>query len=549
MKFDIVIAGGGFTGAYCARALARAIGPVEGEKRVALISERNVLVFQPMLAEVAGSSLAPLDVVNPLRVFCRGVNVLQGAIQKVDWASKSLVLDGGRFTRNHKVGFSHLVLALGSVTDLSGVPGMAEYGWPMKNVADALRLRAALVNRLEEANLIEEREARRRLLTFVVVGGGYTGVETAGQILDFTTQAHRYYANLRDCLPKVILVHSGAELLGGTAAELGAYARSVLQSRGLEVRLNVRVNEVTACRVNLSDGSAIDANTIVTSIGSAPNPLVVDLCRQLGIEAPKGRIGVDATLRVVGQDCLWAAGDCASVPWLDQGKTKVAPQTAQFALRQGRQLGENLALLLHGEKARPFRYRYRGQLASIGQRAAVAEVMGRRFTGFWAWWLWRTVYLAKLPGTLRKLRVMIDWTFELIFPRDISVLAPPPEDVVRAIHLEAGETLFTVGTECRAFYYLRSGSISLEAGNRAPRSLPAGSVIDNDELDEAGVWAWSATAYEACDLTVFRGRMHALLKKELRLTRRARWRPPGLIETGSTPPVQAGAVSPGKDVP
>src|SRR5277367_2658831 len=208
MDYDIVIAGGGFAGAYCGRALAKALGKAEGERRVALVAERNVLVFQPMLAEVAGSSLSPVDVVNPLRQFCRGVNVLQGAIQKIDWASKTLTLDGGRFTRDHKVGFKHLVLALGSVTDLGAVPGMTEYGWPMKNVSDALRLRAALINRLEEANLVEEAEVKRRLLTFVIVGGGYTGVETAGQVLDFLRQVYKYYANLRESKPRVVLIHS-----------------------------------------------------------------------------------------------------------------------------------------------------------------------------------------------------------------------------------------------------------------------------------------------------------------------------------------------------
>jgi len=164
MEYDVVIAGGGFAGAYCARALGRALGKSEGERRIALVAERNVLVFQPMLAEVAGSSLSPIDVVNPLRQFCRGVNVLQGTIQRIDWASKTLSLDGGRFTRDHKVGFKHLVLALGSVTDLGSVPGMPEYGWPMKNVSDALRLRAALINRLEEANLVEDPAIRTRLL-------------------------------------------------------------------------------------------------------------------------------------------------------------------------------------------------------------------------------------------------------------------------------------------------------------------------------------------------------------------------------------------------
>ncbi len=521
MEFDVVIAGGGFAGAYCARALGGAFGGAEGERRVALVSERNVLVFQPMLAEVAGSSLAPVDVVNPLRQFCRGVNVLQGTIQKIDWASRSLTLDGGRFTRDHRVGFRHLVLALGSVTDLGAVPGMAEYGWPMKNVADALRLRAALINRLEEANLVEDDATRARLLTFVVVGGGYTGVETAGQMLDFIRQAHRFYANLRDSVPRVVLVHSRDELLGEIGPELGAYARGVLTKRGVEVLLKARVSAVTARKVLLADGTSIEANTVVSTIGSAPNPVVMDLCRQLGIDGGKGRVPTDPTLRVAGIETLWAAGDGASVPWIDRGEAKTSPPTAQFALRQGTLLGRNIAAVLKGGEPQPFRYRYMGQLATIGERAAVAEVFGLHFKGFLAWWMWRTIYLAKLPGTMRKLRVMIDWTFDLVFPRDISQLLPPPEDVVRAIHLEKGENLFVQGTPCRSFFFVRTGSLTLSSPGLPDRAVATGSVIDQMELDSSNLWESTGTAAEPTDLVVFRGRLLEYLRRDLRLSKRA----------------------------
>ncbi len=520
MEFDIVIAGGGFAGAYCARALGKAFGKAEGERRVALVAERNVLVFQPMLAEVAGSSLNPSDVVNPLRLFCRGVNVLQGTIQKIDWESKTLTLDGGRFTRDHRISFRHLVLALGSVTNMGAVPGMQEYGWPMKNVADALRLRAALINRLEEANLVEDLEIRARLLTFVVVGGGYTGVETAGQLFDFIRQAHRYYANLRDSKLRVVLVHGGKELLGEIGPELGAYARRVLEGRGVEVKLNTHVSAVTARRVILAHGPGIEANTIVTTVGNAPNPIVMNLCKQIGIEAHKGRVPTDSVMRVVGADALWAAGDGAAVPWNDRGKARESPQTAQFALRQGKLLGENIFRYLRGLEPRPFRYRYMGQLASIGERRAVAEIFGFHFKGFAAWWMWRTIYLAKLPGTMRKLRVMIDWTFDLIFPRDISQILPPPEDVIRAIHLEKGETLFTRGTPCRGFFYLRHGGLMLSGPGLPDRHVQAGAVIDQAELDSSSMWESSAAATEASDLVVFRGRALEYLRKELRVVKR-----------------------------
>jgi NADH dehydrogenase len=520
MHYDVVIAGGGFAGAYCARALGKALGREEGEKRVALIAERNVLVFQPMLAEVVGSSLNASDVVNPLRQFCAGVNVLQGAIQHIDWAKKEITLDGGRFTRNHVVTFNQLVVTLGSVTDLSAVPGMSDYGWPMKNVADALRLRAAIINRLEEANLVEDAESRRRLLTFVVVGGGYTGVETAGQMLDFVRDAHGFYANLRDTVPRVILVHSRGQLLAEIGAELGGYAAEVLERNGVGLRLNTRVAEVTASRVIFEDGDSIEAHTVVSTIGSAPNPVVLGLCKQLGIVAEKGRVATAPTMRVPGHDDLWIAGDCAAVPWNDRGEAKIAPPTAQLALRQGTLLGRNVVRALRGAEPLPFTYRYMGQLATIGRHEAVAEVMGFHFRGFIAWWMWRTIYLGKLPGTLRKLRVMIDWTFDLIFPRDISVLLPPPEEPLRSIHLEQGEELFARGERCRAFFYVKAGSLICESPGAEPRFLAAGSVIDQDLVAENNCWNCAIKAGESSDVIVFRGRALALLRGDLKLVKR-----------------------------
>jgi len=516
MKFDVVIAGGGFAGVYCARTLGRALGK-DGVKRVALIAERNVFIFQPMLPEVAGSSLAPTDVVNPLRLFCRNVNVLQGNIHHIDCNNKQLSLDGGRFTRNHLVEFDHLVLTLGSVTDLTRVPGMADYGWPMKTVSDALRLRAALINRLEEANLVEDEVLRARLLSFVIVGGGYTGVETAGQVFDFLHEAKQFYSNLRDAKLRIVLVHAGPHLLEEIGDKLGDYAQRVLQRRGMEIRLNTRVTEVTARRTLLSDGGYIEANTIISSIGNAPSPVVVNLCQQLGLQTIKGRVVVEPTMQVPKQAKLWSAGDCATVPWKDaDGVEKPSPPTSQFALRQGRQLGQNLVRALRGDALRPFRYKYLGQLATVGKRAAVAEILGMHFSGFIAWWLWRTIYLVKLPGVLRRLRVIVDWTFELFFSRDISVVLPPPEDLLRSIHLEAGETLFQRGEKPRGYFYIQCGSVQIEHADGATEKLPGGSVLDQTLGGDNG-WLCSAIANESCDLVVFRGRAFELLKTRLRL--------------------------------
>jgi len=519
MKFDVVIAGGGFAGAYCARVLGKALGK-HGAKRVALIAERNVLVFQPMLAEVAGSALSPLDVVNPLREFCREVNVLQGRIHKIDWTMKHLVVDGGRFTRNREIGFDHLVLTLGSVTDMSRVPGMTDHAWPMKDVADALRLRAAIINRLEEANLVENEEVRRRLMTFVVVGGGYTGVETAGQLLDLLREVRHLYVNLHDTPPKVILVHSHEHLLEEIGPKLGDYAQRVLEKRGMEMRLGARVTEVTAAKVTLQNGDSIETHTVVCTVGNAPSRVAMDLCKQVGAVAERGRIPTEPTMQVKGVSKLWTAGDCAAVPWDDKGELKVSPPTAQFAMRQGKQLGRNLARVLKGEPAQAFHYRYMGQLATVGERAAVAEIFGMHFSGFIAWWMWRTIYLAKLPGAGRKFRVMIDWTFDLFFARDISVVLPPAEDVLRAIHLEKGESLFLIGDKVRAFYVVKRGAIALQRAGEDPLTLGPGSVIDQGYSTESGTWAAGASATESTDVVVIRGRALEMLKTTLKLVAR-----------------------------
>ena len=517
MKYDFVIAGGGFAGAYCARELGRKLG----SRRVALVAERNVMVFHPMLAEVAGSSLGAMDVVNPLRQLCKHATVLQGTVQRADWIAQELVVDGGRFTRNQHIGFGHLILALGSVTNLNQIPGFSEHGWPMKNVADALRLRSALINRLEEANLVDDPAVRARLLTFVVVGGGYTGVETAGQLRGFFRQALKFYPALKTVPFKLVLVHSGPELLPEIGAQLGHHALEVLRRRGVEVRLNTKVESMTTRKVVFAGGEFIESHTVVTTIGNSPNPVVQELARELKLEMPKGRLTVEPTMRVPGYPNLWAIGDCAGVPWNDRGEVKLAPPTAQLALREGRQLAANLISLDRKRPLRPFTYRYLGQLATIGEHEAVAEILGFHFRGFLAWWLWRTIYLAKLPGTLRKLRVMIDWTVELIFPPDISVLLPPPDEVMRAIHLEGGEGLFDQGSLARAVFYVRKGAIKLSASaSRPERTVSAGEVIDRDEADENGLWTCTAHATETSDVIVFRGRAYALMKEELKISAR-----------------------------
>lgn len=496
MKFQVVIAGGGFAGVACAKAIVR------GTKshcvdRVALIAEQNVMVFQPMLAEVAAAAISPLDVVNPLRQFCPAVNVLRGKIKQIDLEKKQLRLETGRFSSDLFVEFEHLVLTIGGIVDLSRVPGMPEHAYVLKNVGDALHLRAALINRLEQANLESDNDVIRRLLTFVVVGGGFSGVEMAGQMLDLFADVKRFYHNLSRATVRVILVHSGPRLLPEVNESLGLYAERKLRQRGLEIILNSRVVSMTAHKAFLHDGTTIESNLVLSTVGNAPHPVMVKLCSDYGLPTIKGRVVTEPTMQVKGRDWLWAAGDCAAVPSNNQ---PTSPPTAQFALRQGRVMGENIIAHLDGGKLKPFKHKNVGQLASIGHRTAVAEIMGMHFSGLLAWFIWRTIYLMKLPGFQRKFRVVVDWTIDLFSPRDISLVIPYTTKLLQEVYLEKGDLVFQAGEPAFSFYIVKAGKIDVFIGDTQMGSFSEGQTFGQHTLLDSGTWEFSAVAAEPSTL-------------------------------------------------
>lgn len=526
LKFDVVIAGGGFAGVYCARELAKEFGEATPQ-HVALISDQNFMTFQPMLAEVVGSTISPRHVVNPIRRLCN-VTVLRGNIASADLEARQVTLQAGEFTPEMHIGFEHLVLAMGGVVDLTRVPGMSEHAYLLKNVGDALRLRGAIIDRFEEANLQNDNTARRQLLTFVVVGGGYSGVEVAGQILDLAKEMLRFYPRIPDEVLRVVLVHSGPHLLPEISESLGHYCEADLRSRGVEVILNSRVSAVTASLARLLDGRVFESHTVVCTIGNAPHPLLLDLCKQEQIECEKGRIITESTLRVPKHDRLWAIGDCAAVPMgvpepakpsthvATEGRLspfaprKYCPPTAQFAVRESTLLGQNIASALrnHASPLQPFTFTGLGELAAIGHHSAVAEILGMKFSGFFAWWLWRTVYLMKLPGIERKLRVMIDWTLDLFFPRDIALFQPKPTQLLQEIHLEKGDELFEAGEPARSLYVVKSGRIELLDGNgKVLRTLSAGDQIGKQTLLAKMCWPFDAIAAESTTLVAVSGKV------------------------------------------
>ena len=496
LEFDVVIAGGGFAGVYCAQSLAKELGP-KALSRVAIISDHNFMVFQPMLPEVCGSSLAPRHIVNAVRVLCRGVSVLRGNITKIDLNEGRLKLNAGPFTKEVTVKFKHLALAMGGVVDLSRVPGMPEHAFLMKSIGDALQLRGALIDRFEEALLQPDPEIKKRLLTFVIVGGGFSGVETTGQVVDLLKGINRFYPGIAQPDFRVILIHSCPHVLPEISESLGIYAEQALRERGVEVILNARVAAMTSSKVHLLDGRIIESHTVVSTVGNAPHPVMVNLCELNGLESVKGRVVTESSLRVKGKERLWAAGDCAVVPKEGGG---TCPPTAQFAFRQGVLLGKNIARALKNEPLKPFTFQGVGELASIGHRKAVAEIFGLKFSGFIAWFMWRTIYLMKLPGLERKLRVMIDWTLDLFFPRDMILMRSEPTRVLQEVHLEKGDQLFHSGEPAFSFYIVKSGRIDLLDENGFVKSLSAGEHFGERALLQDNIWRFSAVATEPTTL-------------------------------------------------
>jgi NADH dehydrogenase len=413
---NIVILGGGFAGVYAALYLEKRFAHDE-DVAITLISEENFLLFTPMLPEVPSSSIEAKHIVSPLRAFFRKVKFQNSTVRSIDIETRIVVVSHCPVCQRFELKFDHLVLALGSTTNFRGVRGVAENALPMKTLSDAMMLRNHIIDLFEHADMQSDPELRRALLTFVVAGGGFAGAETVAELHDFAYTARRYYPNVRPEEVRVALVHHGSHIMPELSEDLGDYALAKLRKRGVEVVLNSSVLSATAESVELSNQETIRTHTLVWTAGIAPSPLLATLpCAR----NKRGQIVVNEYLEVPDRPGVWALGDCAEIPNPQTGEPY--PPTAQHATGEGRILAQNIAATLRGGTKRPFIYRPLGMLASLGRRSAVAEICGFKFSGFLAWWLWRTIYLFKLPGLERKVRVAMDWTLDLFFRRDIVLL-------------------------------------------------------------------------------------------------------------------------------
>jgi NADH:quinone reductase (non-electrogenic) len=461
----IVIVGGGFAGVTLAQRLEHLTGK---ETEIVLLSSENHLVFSPLLAEAVGREISPLHVIVPGRQMVRRTQWLTARATEVDWLKSELHYATNAGERG-AMRFDHLVIACGSVVDLSAVPGLAAYAYPLKTLGDATALGNDLIGRLEEAAVQTGPEERKRLLTVVVIGGGFSGVEVAGAINDLMARALKFYPQLRGNQVRIVLLQRGNRILPELRGEsLSFFALKKLRARGIDVRLDVEASEVSAGCIFLKNGERIETRTIVSTVGNTTNPFV----KALGLPLEKGRLKTGADMRISGRSNVWAIGDSACVPNARDGNG--SPPTAQFATRQARQLAANLARALRGEHTQAFSFRPLGVMAAIGHRNAVAEICGVRISGLLAWFLWRGAYLTKIPTLLRKFEVAIDWAWSALFRPNITQLNLARTERVGRAHYAAGEFVFRKGDPGEQFYVIERG----RAGVYPDAMLPPVAVLE-----------------------------------------------------------------------
>jgi NADH dehydrogenase len=420
----IVVAGGGFAGVSAAQELSRQLlreHRLAGQRGVSpdravevmLLNRDNYFVFQPLLADIISGTIETTHVVVPLRRMLPDCTVEVGLIEAIETSNRTIRMRRRGGGDAAIVPYDALVIALGSVTDFSAVPGMAENAIGVRTLGDAFYLRNRALDMLEEARIETDPAKRERLLTFVVVGGGSTGVEVAAELHDLVSLASRSFRDVR-LAPRVVLVHSRRLVLEELGERLARYATRKLTEIGVELRLGQRLAAVHAESVELSDGSTISAGTVVSTVGNAPHPVLATLPTA---HDERGWLCPDTMFSLPGLSRVWALGDCASI--IDPSTGSRMPSTAQHAIREGPHAARNVLAAIDGRPQTPFEYGQLGMLVSVGRFKAVGEILGIKVSGLPAWILWRSYYLLRLPSFDRRLRVAIDWTLDLILQRDI----------------------------------------------------------------------------------------------------------------------------------
>ena len=413
----IVIVGGGYVGMYTALRLQKKLRG--GEAEITVVDPQPHMTYQPFLPEAAAGSIEPRHVVVPLRRVLRRCQVLTGRVTTISNAAREVTVElaDGHVTA---LGFDVLVVAPGSVARTLPIPGLAEHGIAFKTIGEAIFLRNHVLSRLDAADTTIDPALRRRLLTFVVVGGGYAGVEALAELADMARYASRYYPTIdRDDI-RWILVEATGRIMPEVSPKMGRYTVERLLDSDIEVNLDTRVKSMVGGHVELDDGQEFDTDTIIWTAGVKPSPMLdhTDLPRD-----DRGRLDCHATLQVRDLPGVFSAGDCAGVPDLskDDPEARTSP-SAQHAVRQAKVLADNVVAHLRQRPLKEYKHSYAGSVASLGLYKGVAEIYGVKLRGIVAWFMHRTYHVSRMPTWNRRIRIVFDWTGALVLGREVVSL-------------------------------------------------------------------------------------------------------------------------------
>ena len=450
----ILILGGGFGGVYTAMALEKLLKG-DPDVEITLVNRENYLVFQPLLPEMISGRTGILDPIIAIRRLCPRTNLLTREVEAIDLDNKVITTSPGFWPQPRKLEYDYLVLALGTVMNFAGMPGLQEHGLPFQTMGDALFLRNRILYILEEANLEEDLDRRQKLLTFVVTGGGFAGVAAAGEINGYVREAAKSYRRINPNELRVALLHSGSHILRELPEDLGNLGQRILERQKVEVRLNTRLAGATGDYALLEGGERIPTKTLISTVPASPHPLLTALpCRK-----EKGRIFTNEFLELPEFPGVWAVGDCA---WIkDQKSGQPCPPTALHAMAQGRCAAANMVAAIHGTPKRPFAFTVYAKMGALGRRTGVAKILGIKFSGYLAWLLRGFSYLIKVPGMDRQIRVTIEFFLNMVLPLDIVQLKIARSASISQEHFKAGEAIFRQGDWGDRVYIIMNGEVEV----------------------------------------------------------------------------------------
>ena len=500
MACRILILGGGFAGLYAARNIQKLMGR---DVEIEVVNRDNYFVFKPLLPEIAGGAISAINEVSPLRFLTKGISMRKAEIDSIDPKLQQVTVFQGVQRRPTILEYDHLVIALGSGSDLSKTPGLSEHAFTMKTLSDAQLLRAHIIERLEHADITRLPDVKKGALTFSVIGGGFSGVETVGEIKELIDRSLLDYPNIHPSEIRVVLLEFSERILNEMPESLAKYAYANLEKRGIEIQLGVGVAEATGTQLVTSENEVIDTRTIVATIGNTPSAVVANMPLNL----QDGRVLVGRDFRAEGYDNIWSIGDCALIPLKENAikRDEFAPPTAQFAVREAAHLSLNIKSAIEEKASKPFQYKSKGALASLGAGRGVAEVFGLKLTGRVAWLLWRVYYISLLPGAQARVSVLWNWLMDGLSRRSVAQINSQTDPGTRYVCYRTGDRIYENGSRADGLYTIISGAVRItsmdsETGLEKSRILAVGEHFG--ELMLLGATRRIATAVAAEDTKV-----------------------------------------------